>query len=317
MSSDSARENEASSAQWAVRIDRGLTSAEQEELALWVGKDVKREGSLLRAQAAWSALDDKYALTAVPDDAVDNEGLRSGRLSRRWLVRAGGGLLAAGLACWFLYPASDAYSTTIGEIRRLPLADGSLTAMNSATGIRVAYSSRRRDIDLERGEVWFRVAKDKRRPFIVASGTMRVQAVGTEFDVRRYPSFSDVFVTEGVVKIWSTINPGTPIETHAGYRARVDQRGYVSVAEVSAMEMERRLAWREGRIVLDDMTLIAAAAEFNRYSRFKLVIDPALANKRLVGWFELEDLEGFVKASTQLVGARAERDGKTIRIVPN
>ena len=42
-----------------------------------------------------------------------------------------------------------------------------------------------RVVNLDHGEAYFEVAKDKRRPFIVNAGNKRVIAVGTRFSVMR------------------------------------------------------------------------------------------------------------------------------------
>ena len=57
--------------------------------------------------------------------------------------------------------------------------------VNSASRLRVAFTRDRRDIDLAQGEAWFEVARNRNRPFTVHAGPVRVQAVGTAFDVRK------------------------------------------------------------------------------------------------------------------------------------
>ena len=77
------------------------------------------------------------------------------------------------------------YSTGIGEQRSLALEDGSSIKLNAMSRIRVRFTATRRDIELIEGQAFFRVAKDKTRPFIVESKGTQVRAVGTEFDVYR------------------------------------------------------------------------------------------------------------------------------------
>ena len=70
------------------------------------------------------------------------------------------------------------------------------------TGMREAYEWRGRNVRIDKGEAWFQVAKDKKRPFVVAAGDVRVRAVGTAFSVRRLEEGADVQVTEGVVEVF-------------------------------------------------------------------------------------------------------------------
>src|SRR3546814_2061558 len=95
------------------------------------------------------------------------------------------------------------YATSVGEIRRVPLADGSIAAINTASAIDVKLDDAARHVRVVEGEAWFQVARDKQRPFVVAAGRARVRAVGTAFSVRRRAGGADVLVTEGEVEVWA------------------------------------------------------------------------------------------------------------------
>src|SRR5690606_23248529 len=110
-----------------------------------------------------------------------------GRL--RWAALAASLVACAWLmATWLPGPAGPAmHRTALGEVLRLPLADGSAVTLNSASEIRVDFSASHRQIDLLRGEALFDVARDVRRPFVVAADGVEVVAVGTSFSVHREP----------------------------------------------------------------------------------------------------------------------------------
>jgi ferric-dicitrate binding protein FerR (iron transport regulator) len=116
-------------------------------------------------------------------------------VGRRGLI-AGLGAAAAACVAVVVGPRlfSARYGTALGEIRRVPLSDGSMAAINTDTALDVAMSPRLRHVKLDKGEAWFEVAKDARRPFVVESGPVRVRAVGTAFSVRRL---------EAAAKCWS------------------------------------------------------------------------------------------------------------------
>ena len=56
-----------------------------------------------------------------------------------------------------------------------------MAAINTDTTLDVRFQKTERAVKLDRGEAWFQVAKDRARPFVVAAGGIRVQAVGTAF----------------------------------------------------------------------------------------------------------------------------------------
>ena len=224
-----------------------------------------------------------------------------------------------GLGLW--PDGGERIDTRIGEIRRMPLADGSVAMVNSGTTLRVAFTPTERHVEVSRGEAWFQVAHNPARPFIVASGPFRVQAVGTAFDVRREGDAAQVVVTKGVVKIWSVDSGRPPKHVAAGQWAVLRQGDAVTPKALPPQASDQQLAWREGRIVLDDMTLGAAVAEFNRYNVNRLEVAPQLAGRRVVGWFRIYDVDGFASASAAMVGGRVEHverpgEGDVTRILP-
>ncbi|MFD2783522.1 FecR family protein [Novosphingobium pokkalii] len=157
------------------------------------------------------------------------------------------------------------------------------------------------------------MAKAPDRPFTVTAGRVRVQAVGTAFNVRRAGLGVDVVVTEGTVKVWS--EGGEAQLVKAGQRARLDDGVGLAVSPIAADAAQQELAWREGQIVLDDVTLAQAAQRFNAYHEDRLEVDPALADKRVVGSFQTNDMDGFAQACAAMVGGRVERGNGVIRIL--
>ncbi|MET0310006.1 MAG: FecR domain-containing protein [Sphingomonas sp.] len=311
MESETAAQIEEASCRWAARLDRGLSTDESVELGDWLAGDTRRRGALLRAQAMMSMLDRGRALGAQEEMLAEAPGI-----ARRRLLWAGGGVAAA-LALgvgWSLWPVGTSVETAVGEIREIALEDGSHAAVNSASKVHFAFDAKTRNVKLAVGEAWFKVAKNRVRPFVVSVGPVRVEAVGTAFDVRRHESASEVIVTEGVVQIWPAT--GRPFLLAKGYRASVGDYGALQTNAVPDDKAGQRLAWRERRVVLDDMTLAAAAEEFNRYHAVRLQVDPSLAGRHVVGSFQTDDLDGFANASAALVGGHVERDGGAIRIVP-
>lgn len=115
------------------------------------------------------------------------------------------GAMAASIAglltlSWPLLSGSH-YRTEIGEIRRIALSDGSVALVNSGSDLQVRYEKAARQLRLDEGEVWFKVAKNLQRPFIVDIDGVHVRAIGTAFSVRRRDDSVEVVVTEGTVRV--------------------------------------------------------------------------------------------------------------------
>lgn len=251
---------------------------------------------------------------------------------RRGLRLAGavaGLLLAAALSLggWYWYahaPIEQAeHYTALGDTRELRLPDGSGVVLSSGTRLQLTLTRRARRIVLERGEAYFQVVPDARRPFSVEAGAISLTAVGTRFAVRTGVGNAGseaerpirVVVTEGAVRLQTgAAPPASPIPLLiAGTVATV--RGNTVEVEASSMEeAERALEWRSGEIVFSATPLIEAAAEFNRYNARRILIeDPGLAEIRVDGGFRIHNVEGFVRLLEVAFEVDAEHaDGEVV-----
>jgi transmembrane sensor len=286
---------EEQAARWVMRIDReGRSPALIADLDHWLAGDSRRAGALLQAEAAWLMLDRlggrEVAAVAGHDSVI--------RISRRHVLAGGATALAASLVGGlFLASAPDRFQTSVGEIRRVPLADGSTAAINTRSRISVALAPKQRLVRIDEGEAWFQVAKDRTRPFVVTAGRVHVRAVGTAFSVRRYNGGADVLVTEGVVEAWVDGPKGPVVRLAAGQQAYVADNGPITQPPSQPSDVDRALSWRAGKIDLAGEPLERGVAEFNRYNERQIrIVDPNLARERFYGVFRTDDPEGFAAA---------------------
>lgn len=291
---------------WVARKrTRDLTGAETAQFQAWYDADIRHKGAYVRAMAIHNAIHVATVnptLSARPaSEAGALPGAALGHPSQRRRQLLLGGLAAGfvAMAGKFAYSALHAgtvLSTAKGEFRRVPLQDKSIANINSGSQIEVAFTPQQRTVRLRAGEAWFEVAKDKSKPFVVEAGDALVRAVGTAFSVRRLAAGSEVLVTEGTVEVWSKDGTAPRRLVTAGEHAFLAQDATAIPVTRQPDEVNRRLAWREGKLVLQSQTLSEAVADFNRYSPRTIVIaDPALRDKRLVGQYQLDAPELFAR----------------------
>ncbi|HEX7115089.1 MAG TPA: FecR domain-containing protein [Steroidobacter sp.] len=335
----SRREIEDRATELLQRRECGNWSREDEaELTRWLEESTANRVAFLRAEAAWEAMGRLKALGAgllrrtVPTPEA-LEALQVGSVGERAARPAGSryfrkvgiaatilvavGLALAGSVLWF---TGERYATPIGGVASVPLADGSRITLNSDSRVRVLFSERERYISLVRGEVYFEVAPDSNRPFVVDAGDRRVVAVGTKFAVRRETDELRVVVTEGRVRVENAEVPSvdepklatdqrnpSQLIASAGsvVRARQDE---VIVNRHAPDEAEEILSWRNGYLSFRATPLKDAVAEFNRYNTRQIVIaDENLAAMQLTGKFRATNNEAFVNLLQQTYGIEVMR----------
>lgn len=304
---DSSADIDAAAAAWAARVDRGpLSDEDQAALEAWAAQDPRRAGAYAKALAVSAHLDRAAGLGA---DFAPASHPAAKAADRRRLLATGGLLAAASVVGAVGYGAlslKGRVTTAKGDIRRAPLADGSAVTLNTETTIRAAFDGKMRRVDLLRGEALFDVAQDPARPFVVVAGDVRVRAVGTSFTVRTHADGQvGVIVREGVVEVWRGAE-GKPVRLSAEHAVQVASAGVLAPTTVGPAAVDRAMAWRQGQIDLDGLTLGQAADEFARYSDRRIVIDdPTVARLKMTGLFSASDPDGFAKAAALSLGLTA------------
>jgi len=291
---------QADAAAWVARMDAGdWTDALEAELQRWLARDPQHRGALLHAQAAWATTDP--ANIVAPPEPVEARPM----FGRRRMIGCGAAAIAASAGGYMLLAdRRTILSTGVGEVRRVPLDDGSTAAINTASEIEIVLTADRRRVRIDRGEAWFQVAKDRARPFLVEAGRARIQAVGTAFSVRRRDGGAEVLVTEGVVEAWVAGAEARRIRLSAGSRAFVADDAAIREQPAVPAAIDHALAWRSGNIDLAGDRLDHAVAEFNRHNRRMLVIaDPRLEAEQFDGVFRADDPEGFARSVAGTLGA--------------
>lgn len=302
-------------ATWATRVERGgLTADEQAALDAWLASDVRHLGAFTKAQAVLALFDRAKALGPGGLDRLSAANPRAPLITRRTALLAGSGALAASVAglvgggMWWR-ARHPLYATKRGEVRTIALADGSTMTLDTSSRAGVRLDDHLREIELESGQGLFDVAKDPARPFVVKAGLVSVRAIGTSFSVQHLDDATvHVLVREGVVQV----SHGTDARTVAPRRLSANQAAIVSTAAPIQVEtrnpatVERMLAWREGMIDLEVVSLGEAAGQFARFSDYAVVPDRDVADLKITGRFSAADPKGFAKAAAASLDLKAD-----------
>lgn len=89
----------------------------------------------------------------------------------------------------------------------LELADGTRVWLNAESRLRypVAFTGKERKVEME-GEVYFEVAKNKEKPFIVTVNGVDIRVLGTSFNVSAYQEEVVATLVEGKVQLKKVMN---------------------------------------------------------------------------------------------------------------
>lgn len=215
-------------AAWLVEMDDEPEGFDRPGFVGWLKASPRHIEEFLFVSATWRALDDmpRVGTTHIqqwlqelgvvvplrdPDIAQPTPSLGDDRRTRRVIHRLRWVAVVAALTLlsvsaawlWSVYVSHEmnVLTTVIGEQRAVRLADGSIVHLNTDSRVEIRFTERDREVRLIQGEVLFTAEHDANRPFRVIADGIQIEALGTQFNVRRRASDTIISVVEGRVSV--------------------------------------------------------------------------------------------------------------------
>lgn len=174
--------------------------------------------------------------------------------------------------------------TPKGGQYQVRLPDGTVVWLNAASNLK--YPSRfaangERRVQLF-GEAYLEVAKDKNRPFIVASAGQEVEVLGTHFNIRAYGDENAIKTTllEGSVRV-SSLQDKKQTRILKPSEEATNSQGSLMVHEVEA---DLAIEWKNGYFRFDGKDVGMAMKEIARWYDVEVEFgNQALKNEPIAG----------------------------------
>lgn len=203
------------------------------------------------------------------------------------------------------FKATDALQT-------VQLSDGSSVELNLNSELRYFNFKDQRKVTLVEGEAFFKVAHDSEHPFIVHAGRGQTRVTGTQFNVWKYQDQVKVTLVQGSVLVSSDGDGGY----HLGPGMQASYRvGDFEPQLAQSLDQDSSLAWRSGKLVLDNISLQQALPIISRYLDKPLrVADDSTGNIHISGVYNTNDVGRMVAALPKVLPVYLTRgkDGGTV-----
>lgn len=317
-------------AAWVVRMDEDPVRHEA-GLRRWIGNDQARGDAYNSAyrsfHGAAAAARRIYAREAIRSSSR-RSGANASRRPRLVLVSSLSLVVAAAAVLLTLNrldflarnetPAGQVYETKVGEVRSVRLADGSMLVIDTATAVRIAFTSTAREVTLVRGRVRFDVARDAARPFIVSASGARITDRGTVFDVEDYGVVS-VRLISGAVDI--NLPRATGGSKKRVVHLRPGQQFHFDPAKAGASPAPQPvptsdLQWVSGMKTFDDVPVADIITEVNRYSTTKIVLaDPTIGSRRVFLDLDIRDSSEVAENLAKYLGLKVDKSNESALVL--
>lgn len=191
-------------------------------------------------------------------------------------------------------------STPKGGKYRIGLPDGTQAWLNSASSIKypTAFTGAQRVVQIT-GEVYFEVAKNKKKPFRVKTSQATVEVLGTHFTISDYADEQKHKITllEGSIKIEENNNRQATLLIPG-------QQAILSMAlpmQVSIADTAQSIAWKTGFFEFGNTELPEIMRQIGRWYNIEIVVESNSLKEKFGGRISknlpLEDVLKMLEAS--------------------
>ncbi len=316
---------------WLAKVDRGIDDQEQQAMREWIQSHPNNRRDLFEMAALWDSMSMLSELSAM-FPLEENKAKPNNRLAYTAAIAASLLLIGIGVGLNWLNQTlqQDQFTTSIGEHSQHLLNDGSTIHLNTNSRVRIDYQLGERTIYLEHGEAHFKVAHNKRRPFVVHAGQRTVTAIGTAFNIQINDQKEiELLVTEGKVALATpkTENPAIDQSATSNPSASATPTTYLTAGQkitpkpsdntittIESAAIDGELAWQRGFIVFDGEPLKTALTEVSRYSQQNFTMDDDVQSLQIAGYFKTNDLDKLLMALNQSFGVVAKQNENSIHL---
>ncbi|KRT14230.1 hypothetical protein ASU31_20375 [Pedobacter ginsenosidimutans] len=164
--------------------------------------------------------------------------------------------------------------------KEITLKDGSIILLNVGSELIVAkdFGERERNVALK-GEGFFKIAKDKKKPFIIKSGVLKTIVVGTSFNINAYPDLDriKIAVTTGKVRVSrKTLRGEEVLATGMTKNASLTFDKSTGSATVKTEDAALISSWKDNKLYIDNATVGEIATQLERYYHLNVVFNPKI-----------------------------------------
>jgi len=174
-------------------------------------------------------------------------------------------------------------STPKGGFIKMKLSDGTEVSLNANSNLKypMHFNATVRKVYAE-GELFFDVAKDTSRPFVIHSDKQIIEVLGTSFNLYTNKNIAKTTLIDGIVKI---------IVKEKGYTLKPGEQAIVSNSvKIIDVKVDNEIDWTNGYFIFDNTSFVDLLNEIEDWYNVKFVFETD----------EIIDIELFGTVSRQV-----------------
>jgi transmembrane sensor len=205
-----------------------------------------------------------------------------------------------------------------GQTVNFTLADGTKIWLNAGSKLTYpeTFRGEKREIKLE-GEAFLDVTHDPAKAFIVHTGQVSTQVLGTSFNIKAYVNerFIKVDVLSGKVGVVTPAGKAKSVTTFlTPAEGVVFNKDGLSITKNKQVDVNALSSWKGGELVFKNIALPEVLNTINRHFNVTVKADVNLARCSITANFTNVSLENIMKIISKLVKGKAVQKGPAYQL---
>ncbi len=227
--------------------------------------------------------------------------------------------LAISLSVWYYYSSHETEKKLLAYQGpdTVLLPDGSGISLNNNTVLKYSKhfeSENTRQVFLESGEAYFEVTHNKLKPFVVNAGVLRIEVIGTSFNVNTATKDNKIIVTvnTGKVAIYEADKKNKKIILEAGDRGVFSKNS--KKIEKTKNTDENYMAWKTKKFVFKNKKLKSIIKTLNQNYNTNIILDKNLEDCRYTSTFDKLSIDAILEILESTLDVTIKKNKDYIRI---
>ncbi|MDR1098416.1 MAG: FecR domain-containing protein [Tannerella sp.] len=313
-------------------LDGSATPEDKVRLLQWLRESGKNRNDFNETRDLWLSCDSisdsetDRALQRLHRRILNEYNIirRKRRPLMNWYQTAAVILVLLSMGYWISVPESpevyytqNRMITAKGSKGRFKLPDGTVVWLNSESRLVYpeTFEKDRRQVELT-GEGYFQVTEDRKKPFIVKTGNMDIEVLGTSFDISNFP-FTDhieVVLLSGSIKVKGDDFPD-PVMLEPGQLLTLNKENHST--SIRTTKAGLHVDWIRERLVFDNTSLSDIIISLEGWYNIEIECPKTFADRaRLSFAVRGENVTELFNAMSLIIPINYTVDENKIKILP-
>jgi transmembrane sensor len=199
---------------------------------------------------------------------------------------------------WFIYKYREEQNKIVwslirsapGHFDKIVLSDNTIVYLHPGTILKAPqeFKGHLREVQLIDGEALFEVRHDQEHPFIVVSGNLKTQVLGTSFIIKNYHQLAAIQVSVATGKV--AVMNGKILLGFLTPRQQLTFNRLTSQTDFGTTSSALAENWKSGEYVLDNASMQELALALQNIYGYRVIIKtPSLQKSNITIQFNMKD----------------------------